>query len=32
MIFTAARIDAEEAYRIGLCEQLVPDEELDETA
>jgi enoyl-CoA hydratase/carnithine racemase len=32
MIFTAGRIDAEEAYRIGLCEQLVPDEELEETA
>lgn len=31
MIFTAGRIDADEAYRIGLCEQLVPDEELDET-
>jgi enoyl-CoA hydratase/carnithine racemase len=32
MIFTSARIDADEAYRIGLCEQLVPDEELEETA
>lgn len=32
MIFTSARIDAHEAHRIGLCEQLVPDEELDETA
>lgn len=32
LIFTSARIDADEAYRIGLCEQLVSDEELDETA
>ncbi len=32
MIFTAARIDGEEAHRIGLCEQLVPDEELEATA
>ena len=32
MIFTAARIDADEAFRIGLCEQLVPDEELEEAA
>ena len=32
MIFTSARIDAEEAFRIGLCEQLVSDEELDEVA
>src|SRR4051795_8085566 len=32
MIFTAARLDAEEAFRIGLCEQLVSDEELHETA
>ncbi|MGZ6963053.1 MAG: enoyl-CoA hydratase/isomerase family protein [Acidimicrobiia bacterium] len=32
LIFTSARIDAEEAYRIGICEQLVADEELDETA
>jgi enoyl-CoA hydratase len=32
MIFTAGRIDAEEAFRIGLCEQLVPDEELEEAA
>jgi enoyl-CoA hydratase/carnithine racemase len=32
MIWTAARIDADEAYRIGLCEQLVSDEELDESA
>jgi enoyl-CoA hydratase/carnithine racemase len=26
LIWTAARIDAEEAYRIGLCEQLVDDD------
>jgi enoyl-CoA hydratase/carnithine racemase len=32
MIFTSERIDAEESYRIGLCEHLVSDEELDETA
>jgi enoyl-CoA hydratase/carnithine racemase len=32
MIFTAAQIDAEEAYRIGLAERLVTDEELDEVA
>jgi enoyl-CoA hydratase/carnithine racemase len=32
MIFTAARIDGEESHRIGLCEQLVSDEELEETA
>jgi enoyl-CoA hydratase/carnithine racemase len=32
MIFTSARIDGHESFRIGLCEQLVPDEELDETA
>src|SRR6478735_8794922 len=32
LIFTSARIDADEAYRIGLCEQLVSDEELDEAA
>jgi enoyl-CoA hydratase/carnithine racemase len=32
MIFTAGRVDAEEAFRIGLCEQLVPDEELEEAA
>jgi enoyl-CoA hydratase/carnithine racemase len=32
MIFTAARVDADESYRIGLCEHLVPDEELEETA
>ncbi|HEY3722288.1 MAG TPA: enoyl-CoA hydratase/isomerase family protein [Acidimicrobiia bacterium] len=32
LIFTSARIDAEEAYRIGLCEQLVSEEELEEAA
>jgi enoyl-CoA hydratase/carnithine racemase len=32
LIFTSARIDAEEAYRIGLCEEYVPDEELEQTA
>jgi enoyl-CoA hydratase/carnithine racemase len=32
MIFTATRIDGEEAFRIGLCEQLVADEELEEAA
>ena len=29
MIWTAARIDAEEAYRIGLCERLVDDADLE---
>ena len=29
MIWTAARIDADEAYRIGLCERLVDDDALD---
>jgi len=29
MIWTAARIDAEEAYRIGLCERLVDDTDLE---
>ncbi len=29
MIWTAARIDAEEAFRIGLCERLVDDDALD---
>jgi enoyl-CoA hydratase/carnithine racemase len=29
MIWTAARIDADEAYRIGLCEQLVDDDALE---
>ena len=32
MIWTAARIDAEESYRIGLCEQLVEAEELESAA
>jgi enoyl-CoA hydratase/carnithine racemase len=32
MIFTAAQIDAAEAYRIGLVEQLVTDEELEDAA
>jgi enoyl-CoA hydratase/carnithine racemase len=32
MIFTAGRIDGDESLRIGLCEHLVPDEELEETA
>lgn len=32
LIFTSARIDAEEAYRIGMCEQLVDEADLDETA
>jgi enoyl-CoA hydratase/carnithine racemase len=32
MIFTAAQIDADEAYRIGLAERIVTDEELDEAA
>jgi enoyl-CoA hydratase/carnithine racemase len=30
MIFTSARIDADEAYRIGLCERLVDDEQLED--
>lgn len=29
MIWTAARIDADEAYRIGLCERLVDDADLE---
>ena len=29
MIWTAARIDADEAYRIGLCERFVDDAELE---
>ncbi len=29
LIWTAARIDADEAYRIGLCERLVDDTELE---
>ena len=32
LITTAARIDADEAYRIGLVERLVDDEELDAEA
>ena len=32
LIFTAARIDGEESLRIGLCEQLVTDEELESAA
>lgn len=32
MIFTAARIDGDESYRIGLCEHLVPEEELEQRA
>jgi len=32
LIFTAARIDAEEAARIGLAERVVADEELEEVA
>jgi enoyl-CoA hydratase/carnithine racemase len=32
LIFTAARIDGDESHRIGLCEHLVPDEELEQTA
>jgi enoyl-CoA hydratase/carnithine racemase len=30
LIWTAARIDAEEAYRIGLCERLVDDAQLED--
>lgn len=29
LVFTAATIDAHEAHRIGLCEHVVPDEDLD---
>ncbi|HUI49005.1 MAG TPA: enoyl-CoA hydratase/isomerase family protein [Acidimicrobiia bacterium] len=32
MIWTAARIDADEAYRIGLCERLVDDDALEAEA
>jgi enoyl-CoA hydratase/carnithine racemase len=32
MIWTAARIDADEAYRIGLCERLVAEPELEKEA
>ena len=31
MILTGARIDGEEAYRLGICERYVPDEELEAT-
>jgi enoyl-CoA hydratase/carnithine racemase len=31
MVFTAAKLDADEAFRIGLVEQLVDDSELDAT-
>jgi enoyl-CoA hydratase/carnithine racemase len=31
MILTGARIDGEEAYRLGICERYVSDEELEET-
>jgi enoyl-CoA hydratase/carnithine racemase len=32
LVFTAARIDAEEAFRLGIAEQLVDDADLDSTA
>jgi enoyl-CoA hydratase/carnithine racemase len=32
MIWTAAKIDADEAYRIGLCEQLVDSDDLESVA
>jgi enoyl-CoA hydratase/carnithine racemase len=32
LIWTAARIDADEAYRIGLCERLVDDDALEPEA
>jgi enoyl-CoA hydratase/carnithine racemase len=32
LIFTAARIDADEAFRIGIAERLVSDEDLETTA
>lgn len=32
LIWTQARLDAEEAFRIGLCEELVDDAELEATA
>ncbi len=32
LIFTAGQIDADEALRIGLTQQLVPDAELESTA
>lgn len=31
MILTGARVDGEEAYRLGICERYVPDEELEQT-
>jgi enoyl-CoA hydratase len=32
LIWTAARIDAEESYRIGLCERLVDDDDVENEA
>jgi enoyl-CoA hydratase/carnithine racemase len=32
LIWTAARVDADEAYRIGLCERLVEEAELEHEA
>jgi enoyl-CoA hydratase/carnithine racemase len=32
LIFTAGQIDADEAFRIGLTQRLVPDAELESTA
>lgn len=32
MILTGARLDGEEAYRLGICERYVSDEELEQTA
>lgn len=31
MILTGARVDGEEAFRLGICERYVPDEELEQT-
>lgn len=31
MILTGARVDGEEAHRLGICERYVPDEELEQT-
>ena len=31
MILIGARIDGDEAYRLGICERYVPDEELEST-
>ena len=31
MILTGARIDGDEAFRLGICERYVPDEELEST-